>query len=42
MGLFDMLFGGKKKKMKETAGAIVDFNKIKEDIKLEMSSEILS
>ena len=42
MGLFDMLFGGKKKKkMKEAAGAVVDVNKIKDDIKIEMSSEIV-
>ena len=32
MGLFDMLFGGKKRNVKETAGAVVDTNKIKEDI----------
>ena len=36
-----MLFGGKKRNMKETTGAVVDFNKIKDDIKIEMSSEIV-
>ena len=41
MGLFDLLFGGKKEKRKEAACAVVDANKIKDEIKMEMSSEIL-
>ena len=37
MGFFDALFGGKKNK----AGQVIDVTKIKEDIKREMSSEIV-